>query len=265
ADAGDYAHAIEDLKEALRLNPADYYLTLRLARVYSMAGNRNEAGRVLASLPSTGLPANIAREVEALRGELSSSENPGAEPSAEEVASLEQRLTREPDNARVLASLGGYYRTRDANRSLAYYRRASDIAPRNADYATGYAAALVQARRFDEAVAILRRILNVEPENYAAHANMAISLYELKRFPESIEEYRWLLKSKPNLAVAHFFVATALDRMGQLQDALTEYETFLAQADAQANQLEIEKVKLRLPSLRQQIRNGQGIKKKHTN
>ncbi|OLE53353.1 MAG: hypothetical protein AUG51_13585 [Acidobacteria bacterium 13_1_20CM_3_53_8] len=268
ADRGDYAHAIEDLKEALRLNPADSYLTLRLARVYLLSDNRDEARRVFASidtLATTGMPAKLANEIEALRLELRRDDNHSAEPSAEEVAALEQQSMREPNNPKILAQLGSYYRTLDANRSLEYYRRASAIEPRNAGYATGYAAALVQARRFDEAVAILRRILNVEPENYAAHANLAISLYELKRFPESIEEYRWLLKSKPNLAVAHFFIATALDHMGQFQDALTEYQTFLAQADAQSNSLEIEKVNLRLPSLRQQIRNGQGVKKKRTN
>ncbi len=241
---------------------------LRLARLYALAGNREEALRTLDSI-SANFPASetapSAHEIEALRVELRNDSNQNSEPSAEEVAALEQQLRREPNNSKVLARLGSYYRTRDANRSLAYYRRASDLEPRNADYATGYAAALVQARRFNEAVAILRRILNVEPENYAARANLAISLYELKLFPESIEEYRWLLKSRPTLAVAHYFIATALDRMGQFQDALAEYETFLAQANAQTNQLEIEKVNLRLPALRQQIRNGQGVKKRRAN
>ena len=46
------------------------------------------------------------------------------------------------------------------------------------------------------------------------------------------------------------------------REALAAYETFLARADAQKNQLEIDKVNLRLPSLRNQIKRGEGPKKK---
>jgi len=42
--------------------------------------------------------------------------------------------------------------------------------------------------------------------------------------------------------------------------ALDAYEAFLSRADARANELEIEKVNLRLPSLRRQIRRGEGVK-----
>ena len=45
-------------------------------------------------------------------------------------------------------------------------------------------------------------------------------------------------------------------------EALASYEKFLAVADPKTNQLEIDKVKLRLPSLRRQIQLGEGAKKK---
>ena len=50
------------------------------------------------------------------------------------------------------------------------------IEPANADYATGYSSALVQARRFAEAAAILRKVIAAAPNNYAAHANLATAL-----------------------------------------------------------------------------------------
>ena len=71
-----------------------------------------------------------------------------------------------------------------------------------------------------------------------------------------------MLKAKPDLIIAHYFIATAHDKLGEYQEALAAYETFLARADSSANELEIEKVKLRLPSLRQQIKLGQGVKRK---
>ena len=109
---------------------------------------------------------------------------------------------------------------------------------------------------------MLSQVIAAEPNNYLAHANFATALYELKRFPEAIPQYRWLLAAKPDLSVAYYFIATAHDKMGELEAALAAYQEFLAKAQPQLNQLEIEKVKLRLPMLQRQIKLGQGVKKK---
>ena len=164
----------------------------------------------------------------------------------------------------LLARLGASYRTADPARSLNYYKVAAEIEPANPDYATGYAAALIQARRFMEAVAILRRVITAAPSNYAAHANLATALYELKQFAPALEEYQWLLRAKPDLTVAYYFIATAHDYLGEYEQALAAYESFLGRADAKTNQLEIEKINLRLPTLRRQIKLGEGVKQKST-
>jgi len=62
--------------------------------------------------------------------------------------------------------------------------------------------------------------------------------------------------------VAHYFIATSHDYLGQYPEALASYEKFLSAADANTNQLEIEKVKLRLPMLKRQIELKQGAKRK---
>ena len=46
------------------------------------------------------------------------------------------------------------------------------------------------------------------------------------------------------------------------QQALDAYEKYLSRADATNNKLDIEKVNLRLPKLREQISRGQGAKRK---
>jgi cytochrome c-type biogenesis protein CcmH/NrfG len=171
-------------------------------------------------------------------------------------------LEKNPNNALLLARLGASYRTTDPARSLGFYRRASEIQPDNADYAAGYGSALVQARQFGQAIAFLHKVIRLAPGNYAAHANLATALHELKLYSQALDEYQWLLKAKPDLTIAHYFIATAHDNLGQYVQALTAYETFLKTADAKTNQLEIEKVNLRLPSLRRQIQLGQGAKRK---
>jgi tetratricopeptide (TPR) repeat protein len=259
---GDNELAIADLKTAEPLIKGDKARFSRLAADYQLAGRADEAQRV-------GEAAGLNKAMEAsATGALKVAGTPEeieAANSDDPIAArkaLETLLGKNPDNAMLLARLGAAYRTADPNRSLNYYKRAAAIEPANPDYAVGYSSALVQARRFAEAAAVLRRVIAAAPDNYAAHANLATALYELKQFAPALDEYEWLLKAKPDLTVAYYFIATAHDFLGEYEQALAAYESFLSRADTKANQLEIEKVKLRLPSLRRQIQLGQGRKRK---
>ena len=254
----EHQPATEDLKAAEHSN-AERKNLARLAAAFEKAGLHDDAERIAKTAgliepadPKTGNVIGTAEEIK-----LANSDDPDQARGA-----LEKLLQKNPNNAVLLARLGAAYRTVDANKSLASYRRALEIEPANADFATGYSSALVRARRFGEAIGVLRQVLLRNPGNYAAHANLATALYELKQFPEALVEYEWLLQSKPDLVVAHYFIATAHDYLTEYQQALLSYEMFLAHADQKANQLEIEKVKLRLPSLRRQIQRGEGAKQK---
>ncbi len=172
-------------------------------------------------------------------------------------------IQNDPRNTSLLSRLGNAYRRIDPSKSEGYYYRALQIEPNNPKYAIGYAAALIQSRRFAEAVEILQKVINQTPDDYVAHANLALALYELKRFAEALPEYEWLAAKRPETAATYFFIATARDNLGEYAEALEAYENFLARADAANNKLEIEKVNLRLPVLRDQIKRGQGTKRKH--
>jgi cytochrome c-type biogenesis protein CcmH/NrfG len=230
--------------------------------VYERAGKTEEADHLAQTLGIARTPATdsapgairvlgTAEEIEAANS---------ADPAVARKA-LEGLLQKNPRNALLLARLGASYRVDDPLRSLDFYRRANEVEPKNPEYATGYASALVQARRFAEAVSILRQVTAAVPDSFVAHANLATALYELKRFAEALAEYQWLLSDKPDLVIARFFIGTAHDKLGEYEDALAAYEAFLAKADAKTNQLEIEKVQLRLPSLRKQIQLKQGVKR----
>lgn len=259
---GKIAQAVEDLKAIELLIKDDKTIASRVAAAYQLAGHPEEAGRIAQAAgllePEPNSPVvgpkviGSAEEIEA-----ANSDDPNVARAA-----LEKLLKKNPDNPMLLARLGESYRTDDPNRALDFYRRASSLKPDNADYATGYSSALVQARRFPEAIAILRKVIRFAPDNYVAHANLATALYRLKQYPEALAEYQWLLKTKPDLTVAHYFIATSHDYLGEYGAALTAYELFLAGSVGNTNQLEIEKVKLRLPSLRRQIKLGQGTKRK---
>lgn len=255
-----FDEAIADLTEAAKIKPGDKAIASRLADTYQKAGKPEEA---LTVAKAAGL--QIEESADNKDGVIGTPEEIDAANSDDPAVSrnaLEKLLEKNPRNATLLARLGASYRTDNPARSLEYYREAAEIKPASPEHALGYAAALVQARRFAEAAAILRHVVRMDPQNYAAHANLATALYELKRYSEALPEYQWIVSAKPDVVVAHYFIATAHDYLGEYAQALASYERFLAVADARTNQLEIDKVKLRLPSLRRQIQLGEGKKKK---
>lgn len=253
--SGEKERALEDVRALEPLAKSDWKLAVAGANRYGLVGKKEEARRIYDSLPEEAKQSEEGRKLYAALTDLPCDDTP------ESRAALEQLIANDPKNAAALACLGRLERTGKPERSAELYRRAAEAAPRDVDYAVGYAAALVQLKRFEEAVAVLRRVVAAAPEHYEAHANLAAALFELKLYNPAIVEYKWIERTKPGLAVVHFFIAIAHDRLGEYEEALSEYETFLARADAGVNQLEIEKVNLRLPTLRNQIKRGEGAKK----
>jgi tetratricopeptide (TPR) repeat protein len=251
----DTAGALVDLNAAKVDAGTKVGIVAEVAQLYARAGKPDEGVRLLDGLSETD---RKWPEVIALRATIAS--DGGS--TVEELAALEDLLKRNPDDAALLARLGAAYRRIDPIKSQAYYALAAQKDPRNPKYATGYAAALIQARKFAEAEPILKRVVAATPDDFTAHANLALALYEMKRFAEAIPEYEWLATAKPEIAATYFFIATAHDNLGEYTQALDAYEKFLAHADPANNKLEIEKVNLRLPPLRVQIQRGQGVKQK---
>jgi tetratricopeptide (TPR) repeat protein len=254
AGAGDFEGALADAQTAQRLAPNNVSLKAQVIHLYLQANRKEEARRAWEALDAQ---AQAQPEIIALHNLMMSCEE-----TPENRAALEKLLTETPRDASLLACLGASYRRAAPARSLEFYHRAADIEPNNVDLAVGYTAALVQARRFEAAIALARRVLTVAPDKHEAHANLATALYESKRFAEAIEEFRWLAAAKPDLAATYFFIATAHDSLGEYTQALAAYEDFLSRANAGTNKLEIEKVNLRLPSLRNQVKRGEGAKPK---
>lgn len=254
-EVNDTPGAIEDIRALERAgHGSDLAGSFELAQFYDRAGARDDALRVIDALSEKD---RQMPEIVALRAEIAG----GDGSTAEQRAALEQLLARDPKNASLLARLGAAYRRVDPVKSQDYYYRALEIEPSNSKFAIGYAAALIQGRRFGEAVPILRAVIARTPDDYLAHANLALALYEMKDFQSAISEYEWIATARPELAATYFFLATAHDNLQQYPEALAAYEKFLARADATKNQLEIDKVNLRLPILRDQIKRGQGKRK----
>ncbi len=261
-EAGEYEEAIEDLSAAERVRSSDKSFLSRVAIAYQRVGKPDDARRVAESAGLISSERDSPGVKSTVMGTSAEIEAANSDDEATARAALLKLLEKNPRNAMLLARLGSSFRTEDPSRALEFYRQAVEIERDNPEYATGFASALIRARRFAEATVILRRVIAALPDHYTAHANLATALYELQRYPEAIPEYEWLLRARPDLAVAYYFIASAHDYLGEYDEALVAYEAFLGRADAKTNQLEIDKVNLRLPSLRRQIQLRQGVKRK---
>lgn len=220
---------------------------LLLARIYAAEGKADASLKILETLDARNA------DVVLLKNSLTVNET-------KDISALETQLASDPKNPAILGRLCNLTRTIPA-KALDYCRRSSEAEPNNIDHAIGFGAALVQAKQFASAVTLLRRLLQIAPDNFTVHANLALALFESKNYAEAKTEYEWLIKSSPNLVVAYYFLAICHDNLQEYKEAMANYRKFLELADAKQNQLEIDKVNLRLPSLERQIRQGAGSKK----
>lgn len=237
----DYIRAVAEARTFVKAAPNSPNARLLLARALAESGSEAEALKVLDAMDA-GNP-----EVSILKNAITAK-------NSTDVPALEKQLETDAKNAAILAQLCNLTRASNPAKSLEYCRRASDAEPANVNHAVGYGAALVQAKQFEAAVALFRKLQPLAPDNFTLRANLATALFQLKRFPEAKAEYLWLTGKKPDLAIAYYFLAITHDSLAEYLDAMANYQQFLRLADPQTNQLEIEKVNLRLPVLQKEIK-----------
>ena len=220
-------------------------VALLRARIAVASGRDDEAAGLLARIKRSTKEAERLRTVV----EANRSRTP---------AELESIIKQDPKNSGVLSKLCTAYRVSDPSKALDYCMRASEADPTNITPALGYGAALVQAKRYDEAAGLLTKIVALAPDSFSAHANLATALFQQKQYKAAKAEYQWLLSRQQNLTIAYFFLAICHDQLGEYIDAMANYQQFLKTADPEKNRTEIEKVNLRLPAVQKLVKNSKG-------
>ncbi|MEO6334023.1 MAG: tetratricopeptide repeat protein [Pyrinomonadaceae bacterium] len=280
--AGDISNAKISAAKALALDPKHQFALSTSADIALIANDPDAADAFVRRLESIAPQSESAKGLRArvllAQGKatealvlLNSITKPGNEiiqlknqivaSSTSDIAELERQLASDAKSAGLLAKLCIGFRLGDPGKALDYCRRASEADPNSTQPVVGYAAALVQAKRYDEAVVVLKKLVTIAPDNTTAHANLATALFQLKRFPEAKIEFRWLTDRQPERAIAYYFLAIVHDQLGEFPDAAANYQQFLRLADQESSKLEIEKVNLRLPVVQKFIKEGKGKKR----
>ena len=246
----DLAGARRDLQAVLVIEPR-VQDKLRLAELHARAKQYNEASALYQQVLKDE-PAN--KEAQTALAALLVETGQGREA----IGQLEALLQTQPNRADVRAQLAELYLAAQPEKALEQYSAAAKLEPANAAHRVGVGAALVRLHRFEEAVPALRAVLAANPKEelaYFAHTNLATALFELKDYASAAGEFVWILKQQreqKRAAVTLYFLGVCFDKLGDLEQAQKAYDQFLALATPD-NQLEIDKVKLRLPSLKRQL------------
>ncbi len=254
--------AIEDLRKLVSISTEPSFKSL-LAGTLAAARRYDEAIELYRQILQSDSSNPEART--ALAALLISSGR-----DKEAIAELESLTMAEPDRADLRAQLGELYLGSDAEKALANYSAAARIEPNQPGHLIGEGSALVKLRRFQEATVVLQRALALKPDSkieYFIHTNLATALFELDDFANAAREFLWILdqqkeeRNQKRAAISLYFLGICFDKLGDYEQALKAYENFLSLA-TQENQLEVEKVRLRMPSLQRQIREGKGKRKR---
>ena len=290
--SGKYDEALLSLDEAHKRDPQNSRTLLYRAEVYIAKNKLNEAARDLQSalaiepaastrmrLAAAYLEAKKYSEAmalyqEVLKGEPSNKEALTGLTVAliesgkgdEAISQLESLIKTEPNRADLRAQLAELYLAKSPEKALEQYSAASKLEPSQPNHRIGAGSALVKLRRFQEAVNLLRETLAQNPREdvaYFAHTNLATALFELDDYANAAREFIWVLdhqRDRKRATITIYFLGICLDKLGDYEQAMKAYQQFLSLATTE-NQLEIEKVKLRMPSLQKQIREGKSKRK----
>jgi tetratricopeptide (TPR) repeat protein len=258
----DLKSAIEDLRASAEIEP-DIQNRLRLASALAAAKRYDEAVSIYQQILHDEPSNNEART--ALAAAMIESGK-----GAEAVAQLESLVKAEPNRADLRAQLAELYLQTQPEKALEQYQAAVKIEPSQSSHQIGVAASLVKLGRFQEAAGAARQALALNPKEDVAifaRTNLATALFKLDDFQNALGEYIGIFDyqrkrgDRKRTAVTLYFIGICFDKLGDYEQALKAYEQFMALAPAE-NQLEKDKVNLRLPSLRNQIKEGKAKRKK---
>lgn len=243
----DFRVATDLARKRVRQFPDSIGAKLLLSRGLALAGQRDEAIKVLEAIENPG--DRTLKLLAAIRasGEI-------------DFDALEKELEQTPDNVGVLERLCNGLRVDDPAKALKYCERAFRLERDNVGHAVGFGAALVQLRQFDRAINLLEEIKRRYPDNYTVRANLATSYFSLGAFEKAKTEYQWITSSQPKLAAGYYFLAITHDNLREYIDAMANYQQFIRLADKKQFEPELDRVRLRLPILQRQLDRGEGKK-----
>jgi len=207
------AHAAEQYREILRLDPTDTDAALWLARLYRLQNEHDKAEVTLRTLLARE-PAN-ENGVEQLTQLLL---DEGKSPEA--ISTVQGILERAP-TPRLWELLGdAYNQSHDLPNAEQAYRKAAEIQPDNLNHRKQLAQTLLGERKYAEAVEQYERLTQIDgddPDNYLRLAEIYKQMKQLDKAEQSV----LLAKQRaPNSLEVTYYEASIYQDEGRFDDSI---------------------------------------------
>jgi serine/threonine-protein kinase len=221
---GDYATAVQLLRQAQQRYPTDFWINHQLAYYLYMSKPPEWAEAVryytaaLALRPESAAAQNNLGIALVRQGRLD-----------EAIAALRKAIRLQPDFHTAHANLGSAFLLRgQPDKAIAAFRKSLRLDRQFAGAHAGLGAALLARGQLDQALAALRQAIHLQPDCPQAHTVLGMTLHKQGKLDEAITAYRRAIHLDRDDAQAHMGLGAALGDKGWVLLGLAECQKALS-------------------------------------
>jgi tetratricopeptide (TPR) repeat protein len=208
---GEYAKAIAEFDEALKINPNLVGAYMLRARALTASVSR-----------VTGVKENFSGFVSTITGGQVTAEQARIYDRA--IDDLTQAIRLEPDDAGAYTSRGIAYADKgDYDRAIADYNQAIRLDPNYANAYNSRGTAYDSKGDFDRAIADYNQVVRINPNSAQAYYNRGIAYYNKRDLDRAIADFTQATRLDPNDALAYYNRGFAYYEKGDIEKAIADY------------------------------------------
>jgi tetratricopeptide (TPR) repeat protein len=214
ADQGMRANlAIDQLREIVRLDPADSESALWLARLYRLVGQDNPAEQTLRTL--------LAKDSDNINGVAQLAQLLVDHNNLTEAVPLLESFLEDTPNGDLYDLLGdAYTRMNNLPSAEKAYRSAVQVEPDRARHLRGLAQTLFSQERLPEALVEYQRLAELRPDDSDNYLRMAVIYRRLQRLDDAARQILLARQKAPTNLEVIYNQATLYEDQGRFEDAV---------------------------------------------
>jgi tetratricopeptide (TPR) repeat protein len=207
------AHAADQYREIVRLDPTDDDATLWLARLYRLQNEQDKSEGVLRSL--------LAREPENENGVEQLTQLLLDEGKSQEAVSSLQGILQRAPTPKLWELLGdAYNQIHDLPNAEQAYRKASEAQPEDINHRKELAQTLLSEEKFPEALEQYQRLSQMDADDPDNYLRLAEIYRQLKQLDKAEQNVLLAKERSPNSLEVTYYQATIYEDEGRFDDAI---------------------------------------------
>ncbi|MHA4810836.1 tetratricopeptide repeat protein [Flavitalea flava] len=210
--------ALENYKEAIRLNPADEMSLARLLEIYFERSEYQQAGDYCLQL--IALRSEEEKFYHNKLGRILDST--GKLPEA--LAEFQKAIQLDPSNGLFHLNAGMIFQALNKTEEAgAAYRKAIELDPKDATAHNNLGALLYDRNQDIEAIKEYKQAISIDPVYITSYSNLGLAYSRQRLFEEAIANYTRAIELDPKEPSYHNDLGSILTKMERWEEALLEY------------------------------------------